>query len=101
MKSPNDSSVNLERLIVDIIRGGMEFSPGGILFSQIQEAVQADLAEGDTPTPSQIYEVLDRLAGYEGMVSRDANGFYTSPDLDALATELGIADLIATTTELE
>lgn len=91
--------VNMDKTIVDAIRELMKDNPDGVSFCQLYAHAFENpnaVPENNDPVPSKemVFRELDKVCKYDGLVVLLESGLYSAPDLDELAHELDIFDLI-------
>lgn len=86
--------VNLDQAIIDTVLALQDHTENGVTFDLITRGV-ANLMGAATPLPDKIFEKVEHLLGYDGMLHKEEGGGYYTIDLDAFASEVGIPDFNA------
>jgi hypothetical protein len=85
--------VKLDKAIIEATRGLMEAVPAGASFKQIYDAAFG--GDSDRPSPDRVFAEINKLVDTnEGLLVRTGDGLYTTPDLDDVAVELDVLELI-------
>jgi hypothetical protein len=86
--------VNLDQAIINTVLALQDHSDNGVPFNLIKKGV-ADLMGASAPPPEKIFDKVEHLLGYDGMLHKKGSGGYYAVDLEAFASEVGIPDFNA------